>query len=184
MTFKDKIDIDTFKIVTQSIAESKDLESMGDHLSRLLVAALGIKGCILYLRSRDTNELQVLAGFGPSLQYLTKGPVLADRSIARSLEGEPVIIRDTAKEPEELQYPQQAKKEGIGAILSIPVMFSGEVVGILRLYHGERWDVSENDVNTLLILAEIIGLALRYTSLLKAATAFSRVLKDLPVDLD
>jgi hypothetical protein len=32
MTGKDKIDIDTFKIVTQSIAESKDLESMADQI--------------------------------------------------------------------------------------------------------------------------------------------------------
>jgi GAF domain-containing protein len=183
MTGKDKIDIDTFKIVTQSIAESKDLESMADQICRLLVATLGIKGCILYLRSRDTNELQLLAGYGPSREYMTKGPVLADRSIARSLEGKTVIIRDTAEEPEKRQYPLQAKKEGIGAILSIPVMFSGQAVGVLRLYHGEKWDVSENDVNTLLILAEIIGLALRYTSLLKAATAFNMVLKDLPVDL-
>ena len=83
-----------------------------------------------------------------------------------------------------LQYPEAARKEGIGAILSIPIIFLGDVIGVLRLYHHKTWDVSGTDVDSLLVLGEIIGLAMRYTSLLNAAQTFSEVLRNLPMDLD
>jgi hypothetical protein len=36
------------------------------------------------------------------------------------------------------------------------------------LYHHEQWDISEQDIDSLLLLAENIGLAMMYTRLLNA----------------
>ena len=179
----DKMNIDTFKIVTKAIAESDNLETMTDHLCQLLVAALEIKGCTIFFLNLENEELERLASFGLSTRYLSKGPIQADKSIGCTLRGEPVIIRDVTRE-DRLQYPEAARKEGIGAILSIPIIFLGDVIGVLRLYHHKTWDVSGTDVDSLLVLGEIIGLAMRYTSLLNAAQTFSEVLRNLPMDLD
>jgi signal transduction protein with GAF and PtsI domain len=70
-----------------------------------------------------------------------------------------------------LQYPDNAKEEGIRAIVSVPVVFSGKVIGELRLYHHEAWNISERDVDSLVLLAENIGLAMTYTRLLNAMQA-------------
>ena len=177
-----KINIETFKIVTKAIAESDNLELMANHLSQLLVAALEIKGCTIFVINPSTKELEILASFGLSSSYLSKGPIMADKSIGCTVREQPVIIRDV-KGDERLQYPAEAQKEGIAAILSVPIILLGEIIGCLRLYHFQKWDISEKDVDSLLVLAEIIGLAMRYTSLLNAAQTFHDVLRNLPVDL-
>ena len=159
-----KITIDVFKTVTKAVAQSENLDIMSNHLAQLLVAALAIKGCAIYVLEHETKQLQQVASFGLSPKYLMKGPIEADKSLAINLEGKPVIISDLSEDIN-LQYPDEAKQEGIAAILSIPIVFLGEVIGALRLYHHEVWHISEQDLDSLQLLAETIGLAMSYTSL-------------------
>lgn len=183
MDAEEKITIDTFKIVTRAIAESNDLEIMANQLCRLMVAALEIKGCSIFLMNFDTQELELLANFGLSTGYLSKGPVVAERSIGCTLKGIPVIVPDVSND-DRVQYPESAKKEGIFTICSIPIFFLMKVIGCLRLYHHERWDVSETDVDSLVLLAENIGLAIRYTTLLNVVRSLHDAMVTLPVDLE
>ena len=87
--------------------------------------------------------------------------------MSRIKKGKPVIIRDL-DDTNLLQYPQEAREEGIGAIVSLPIKFYGKNIGALRLYHHAHWDISEQDIDSLLVLAENIGLAIMYTRLLNA----------------
>ena len=181
MKKEDRIDVEIFKIVSKSIAASDNLELMTGHLSQLLVAALEIKGCAIFALNPATKELETLASFGLSGGYLSKGPLLADKSMAAALQGKPVIIEDISRD-DRLQYPKEAAREGIAAMMSIPIMFSGEILGVLRLYHHSVWAISERDADSLLVLAEHIGLSLRYTRLLNALQAVREVTKDLPLE--
>jgi GAF domain-containing protein len=163
----EKIDIDVFKAVARAIAHSDDLEIMTGHLTQLLVGTLEIKGCSIFALEPESGELELLSGFGLRVGYLNKGPVFSGKSIGDIKNGKPVIIRDL-KDTDLLQYPQEARKEGIGAIISLPIKFYGKNIGALRLYHHEQWDISEQDIDSLLVLAENIGLAMMYTRLLNA----------------
>lgn len=167
MSTEAKITIETFKTVTKAIARSRNLDIMTNHLAQMLVAALGIKGCAIFFLNPDTRELEMLASFGLSPDYLTKGPLLVDKSIGSDLAGEPVVIPDVSRDVK-LQYPEAAKKEGIAAILSIPIVFLNEVIGVLRLYHHVVWNISNEDLDSLHVLAQNIGLAMTYTRLLNA----------------
>ena len=162
MTQETKIGIEIFKAVTKSIAHSDDLEVMSNHMAQLLVAALDIKGCAIFVLNPIDQELEILASFGLSIKYLTKGPLSAPKSIRQTFKGKPVIIPDIARD-NQLQYPQEAQKEGIAAIISLPILFLGEVIGVLRLYHFEKWDISDQDLDSLNLLADNIGLAMTYT---------------------
>ncbi len=170
MATKEKIDIDIFKVVNRAIAQSDSLDIMATHLSQLLVGALEIKGCTIFALNLETKELEIIASFGLSLNYLNKGPVLTAKSIRNTIKGESVVINDISN-TNLLQYPQNAKEEGIRAIVSLPVVFYGRVIGELRLYHHEVWNISERDVDSLLLLAGNIGLAMTYTRLLNAMQA-------------
>ena len=163
----EKIDIDVFKLVTRAIAQSDNLEIMTSHLTQLLVGTLEIKGCSIFALEPVSKELELLASFGLSIGYLNKGPIFSHKSIGAIKKGEPVIIPDVNR-TDRLQYPQEAKEEGIGAIVSVPIKFYGKNIGALRLYHHEQWDISERDIDSLLVLAENIGLAMMYTRLLNA----------------
>ena len=92
--------------------------------------------------------------------------------------GKPFVIRDV-QGTDKLQYPEDAEKEGIGAIVSVPINFSGKVIGALRLYHHEVWDISDRDLDSLLVLSENIGLAMTYTRVLKAIRTVKYTVEDI-----
>ncbi len=179
MASENKIDINIFKVVTKAIAESDDLGIMADHLTQLLVGALEIKGCTLFALNHETKELEILATFGMSVGYLNKGPVVFDKSIGCIQTEDSIVIRDVEK-TELLQYPEEARAEGIGAIVSMPVLFYGDTMGALRLYHHQNWDISDQDRDSLMTLAEVIGLAMMYTRLRHAAQSFKEAVATLP----
>ncbi len=164
MVAQERIDIDIFKIVTRAIAVSDNLVIMAENLTQLLVGALEIKGCTLFVLNSETKELEVLASFGMKADYMSKGPILCGSSIAAALKGNPVVIKDVTQ-TDQLQYPDDAKLEGIGAIVSVPINFSRKMIGTLRLYHYEVWDISDRDLESLMLLAENVGLAMMYTEL-------------------
>jgi signal transduction protein with GAF and PtsI domain len=178
MPVEEKIDIDIFKVVFRAIAESDNLEIMAHHLTQLLVAALEIKGCTLFAIGPETEELEILASSGLSMKYLNKGPLLTGKSIGATLKREAVVIRDV-KTTDRLQYPEDARNEGIGAIISVPIIFDKRTIGALRLYHHKAWEISEKDVDSLLVLAENIGLAMTYTELLNTVKTIRSTLKDI-----
>ena len=87
MGVEEKIDIELFKLVFKAMAHSDNLEIMANHLSQLLVAALEIKGCSIFALNPESDELEPLASFGLSMSYVNKGPIILDKSIADTFEG-------------------------------------------------------------------------------------------------
>ena len=178
MDSKDKIDIEVFKAVARAIAQSDSLEIMTSHMAQLLVGCLENKGCSIFALNPESGELELLASFGLSIGYLNKGPVLSGKSIGAIKKGEPVIIADV-NSTDQLQYPQEAREEGIGAIVSVPILFYGKNIGALRLYHHEQWNISARDIDSLMVLAENIGLAMMYTRLLNAVKEVKDTVNDV-----
>ena len=184
MVAEDRINMDIYKVVTRAIASSDNLEDMATQLTQLLVGALGIKGSTIFVLNPATEELEALASFGLSINYMNKGPILVKKSIDHQLRGEPTVIGDVSKS-DRLQYPEDAQKEGISAIVSLPIRLHGKLIGVLRLYHYEQWDVSERDLDSLMILSENIGLALMYTRLLQALKSIIETVNEVhPIWLD
>jgi hypothetical protein len=93
MGVKEKIDIDVFKVVTRAIAESDNIDVMTNHLIQLLVWVLEIKGGTIFALNPETNELEILASLGLSINYLNKGPVFINKSIGEEL----IAIKDITK---------------------------------------------------------------------------------------
>ena len=96
--------------------------------------ATDAKGCSVLLLSSDRKKLWYGASYGLSEQYLKKGEILADTSIAETWsENRPVLVQRAAFDWR-IQYREEAKKEGIGSILSVPLVLKDEVIGVLRIY--------------------------------------------------
>ena len=75
-----------------------------------------------------------------------------------------------------MQYPEEAEKEGICAIVSLPVVFMKEVIGVLRLYHYKEWDLSDQDMDSLAALADNIGLAMTFIRYHNAVHSIAEVI--------
>ena len=178
MSAKDKIDLEIFKVITSTIIKAENLESMGDKLVQVLVSALGIKGSTIFALNPETAELEIMAASGLSMAYVNKGPLLAGKSISFEANREAVVISDISK-TNRLQYPEYAKEEGIAAVVSVPITFHNRIIGALRLYHHEVWDVSEKDLDSIKVIASNIGVAMMYSRIMNALIAIKSTVSDI-----
>jgi transcriptional regulator with GAF, ATPase, and Fis domain len=178
MQTEDRINIEIFKVVTRAIAESNNLEFITKQLAQLLVGALEIKGATIFVINVETKELEDMGSFGLSIRYMNKGPIHINRSIKSVEKHKAVVVKDV-KNSDLLQYASDAIQEGIGAIVSVPINFSGRVIGVLRLYHHDQWDISARDLDSLFVLAEIIGLAMMYARLNHAVHEVKDIVGDV-----
>lgn len=164
--------------VTEAISHSKDPEEVALMTVQAVRDALGAKGCSLFFLDKKTSELNLVASFGLSSEYLAKGPVIAHESIAQSLEDGPVAIADIMNDPR-LQYPNQARQEGIASILSVPMIVSGNVLGAMRVYTAERWEFTLEDITFVQAIAQIAGVCVAMARNVKGLQGSIDILKTM-----
>jgi signal transduction protein with GAF and PtsI domain len=143
-----------FRDVCKVINSTLNLEEVLNLITENVVKALNLKGCTVFLLDKERNRLEVSASYGVSEAYLKKGPLDADKSIAETLNGESVLIYDTATDSR-IQYPQEAKKEGIASIFSVPLSVRGQIIGVLRIYTSRPRKFSGNESEFITGLAEM-----------------------------
>ncbi len=96
--------------------------------------------------------------------YVRKGPISADKSISEALEGKAVAILDATKD-DRIQYREQAKKEGIASILSVPMMLREENIGVIRVYTAEPFHFTMDDIYFVGAVANLGAIALENAKL-------------------
>jgi GAF domain-containing protein len=119
------------------------------------------------LLSPDRKVLLHTVAYGLSEWYVKKGPVSADKSISEALEGKAVAILDVTKD-DRIQYREQAKKEGIASILSVPVMLREENIGVIRVYTAEPCHFTMDDIYFVGAVANLGAIALENARLYEA----------------
>ena len=175
---KKLINYETLLRITKAISHSKDPEEVALMTTESIKTALGAKGCALFLINRKNNELQLATSYGLSDEYINKGPVSALRSIAQFLEEGPVAIYDVMDDPR-IQYPNEARKEGIASLLSVPIVVGGHLIGAMRVYTSEPWEFTLEDVNFVQSLAQLAGMAINMARYTKGFKSSIDVLKSM-----
>lgn len=161
MQADNKIDLEKFKLIVDTVFDATEPTLLGSQVTHLLVTGMGIKGASIFVVNPGTETLEILATEGMSIEYVNKGPILVDKSIKLPSNLKPVIITDT-RGSSKLQYPEKADNEGVRAIVSLPINMRGKIIGALRVYHSEPWEVLNEELSYLEILARYIGMALKY----------------------
>lgn len=175
---REQLNYDLFLKVANVISHSKEPEEVALMTVEGIKSALDIKGCALFLLNKTTGDLKVAASYGLSDEYLNKGPLSALHSISQTLKDGPVAITDAATDPR-LQYPDEAKKEGIASILSVPIQVNQTVMGALRVYTSEPWEFTLHDVNFVYALSQIAGMSIQLARYSKGMLASIDILKDM-----
>lgn len=146
--------------VAKALASTLDAAQVLDLIVSRAARILHVKACSLRLLNPKTGRLELACSYGLSDDYLNKGPVNMDKSIASSMVGEVVSILDAATDPR-LQYPDHARKEGIASILSAPVFLKERIIGVLRLYSASQRKFSDSEIEFAQSMAEFGALALQ-----------------------
>ena len=177
---KQVVNYETLLKITNAISHSRDPEEVVVMTTESVAHAMNVKGCTIFLINRRTEELEVASSFGLSKDYLNKGPVSAMHSIAESLSEGPVAIGDVSDDPR-IQYPEEARKEGIASILSVPMTTGGKTIGALRVYTAEPAEFNMDDVNFVQAVANMTAMALdmaRHYKGLKDSIEILKLMRD------
>ncbi len=153
-----------FHDLAASINASLDVKKIMGIMSEDIAQAFDVKAVSVRLLDEDERTLKLVASYGLSDEYLKKGPVSAEKSIAQALEGKPVVVKNAAVDSG-VQYRDEKKEEGIVSILCVPIKTRDKVVGVLRLYCSEEREFTEDEIMFATALAHQGGLAIQNASL-------------------
>jgi len=171
-----KMHYETLLKVTDVISHSKDPEEVVLLTAESVTTSLDVKGCSIFLINKKSKKLELAGSFGLSKNYIDKGPINHMGGLQKSLEDGPLAIYDVSDDPR-IQYPKEAKDEGIASILSVPINIHSRTEGILRVYTSEAWDFTLRDVNLLQAIAQISGMAIDMCRLYKGYKTSIEILK-------
>lgn len=149
----------SFQEVSSTINATLNIGKVLELVSTKVTEVLGGKGCVVRLLDPKTNSLYVAHSCGLSKEFLNKGTVDAQRSIAENMSGQIVIIDDVFTDPR-LQYPAEVAEEGVRKLLSIPLSVRGKVIGVLRLFTGDRPAFSEREIQFATAIAQQCAFAI------------------------
>lgn len=147
--------------VSRSISSTLSLNEVLSGIVENAAKSFGFKAASIRLLDVERRYLDVKATYGLSDSYLKKGPVEVEKSpIDREcMEGRHVIISDVSMD-RRLQYPDEIIREGIRAILSVPLSMRGTVIGVLRVYAPNPYSFKHMEIDFLSALASSGAIAI------------------------
>ncbi len=148
-----------FEEITKAVSSTLNVDEVLNMIARKIPEVMSLKGSSLRLLNKATQQLELAAYYGLSEKYANKGPVSYDASIDDALDGKPVSEYDIT-EHKDSKYYNEALEEGIRSILSIPMRFQNEVIGVLRLYTIEPIKYTEEDLRFMAAIAEQTAVAI------------------------
>jgi signal transduction protein with GAF and PtsI domain len=155
-----------FKDICKKINSSLDIKEVLNSITENTVKILSVKGCTIFLLDQIEKKLKISSSNGLSEEYLNKGPVDSEKSIVETLSGKWVFIPDATNDYR-IQYPTEAKKEGITTILSVPMTLKETIIGVLRIYTSEPREFSNAEKEFVSGLAEIGSIGIENASMYK-----------------
>jgi GAF domain-containing protein len=143
------------------VSGSLNLENVLTYLTEEAARAVGVRASSVRLLDPTGARLEMWAVHGLSEAYLNKGPVEVDRSPVDQeiLSGRATQLADVTQDSS-FQYPEEASREGIVSVASVPLIAHGKPVGVLRVYSGERRVFGEGDMRFLTAVADLAALCI------------------------
>jgi len=180
--FDKKVYLESYQNICKAISSSIALDEVLQLIVTNVVNVMNVKASSLRLLNKETQQLELVAYYGLSEKYVNKGPVTYDASIDDALAGKPVSIYDIT-EHKDSKYYKEALEEGIRSILSIPLRFQKEVIGVLRMYTDEPVKYTDEDLRFMTAISEQGAIAIinakRFERAVSNEKEYLRVFKEI-----
>ena len=149
-----------FVNISKAISTSHDLREVLDLIVQHGIDSLSMKAGAISLWNKKENRLELIIQRNLSEEFVNKGPVLADKSMPGAFLTKRPVVVPNVEQDKQIQYPEACKKEGIESVLSVPIAFKNNVIGMLRLYDAKPREFTYREVEFITALAEQGGVAI------------------------
>jgi GAF domain-containing protein len=156
---RNKTYLQLFMDVTKAITSNLNLNEVFSLIARKIPEVIGVDATTIRLLDTTGKKLVLHAASGLSDTYLNRGPVDTENSVMDALKGTPIAITDAPNDPR-INYPDEARQEGIKSILVVPIPIKGEINGILRLLTKTTRVFEQQEIDFVAAVAEQCGIAI------------------------
>jgi signal transduction histidine kinase len=152
---------ETLARVGQTINSALNLDDALRVITREACGMMQAKMCTLLMLDEHREWLELRASHGAGPGYLQKPRVPAGESLLG------VVVRrrkplqvGNVQTSSRYQSSDAARREGLVAMLSVPLLFAGEAIGALSVYTGRPYQFSDEEIRILSALAELSAIAI------------------------
>lgn len=146
--------IDAIGKISEAITSDLYIEDILKLIVTVTAEAMDSKICSLMLLDKATKELEIKATQSVSKSYNKKPNIKLGEGIAGEVarSGKPITALDVRKDERYINR-EIAKKENLRSLLSVPLMFKGNVIGVLNSYTAKMRRFTKNEINILKSIA-------------------------------
>ena len=153
--------LETLVSIGQTITSTLNLDETLGVITREACSLMGGKMSSLLLLDDSRQWLDLRAHFGAGEPYVQKPRLNVDESVVG------VVVRrrkplqvDDVQNSARYQNVAVAQKEGLISLISVPLLFRGEVIGALNVYTGHPYSFSNEEIRILSALADLSAIAI------------------------
>ena len=171
--------------LSRGLGATQDQDQMLHLIVSAAIKTMKAKAAVIFLMDEDSEDAiqnQVVAQVGLSEKYIHAGPTHAIKMSPQLLENGHMYFRDATTD-KRLTNHKAKKAEGIGSILTVPVMDKGRMLGILSLYTKEIRKFTKDEIDFLSILAEQGGSAIENAQLIRKLRNHSQIFLKLAASI-
>lgn len=151
--------LEVFQEVTRLISMVHDPQQVMDLVVRRLPGLLEVDAATIRLLDSGTSTFVLGAACGVSDEYLSRTTIDSTEVMSALMRGLPI-----AKTGIDLHCDHDGcafiSREGVKGTLSLPILFKGDVIGLLRLLTKNTREFSEAEIAFAMSLAEQVGVAI------------------------
>jgi len=147
--------------VSQTINSTLNLDDALKVITQEASVLMRAKMCSLMLLDPTGQWLDLRASYGAGPAYLGKPRLSTEDSLLGIVvrRKKPIQIEDV-RVSSRYQHVEVARLEGLVALLSVPLVFTGQAIGTLSVYTGRPYSFSNEEVRIVSALAELSAIAI------------------------
>lgn len=147
-----------FVKLSRAVSSTLELEEILNIIVQESTKLTSAKGASVRLLKKKTEKLETIVSWGLSAEYLNKG-ILYRTNIPEIERGEYVII-ENVPDSDLIEYPDEARKEGIKTIAGFPMIVKGTTIGSLRLFFSADRNFTGEETEFLQTAADHVALVI------------------------
>jgi signal transduction protein with GAF and PtsI domain len=153
--------------ISKAIASDLYLEDILRLIVTVTAEVMDSNICSLMLIDEQTSELVIRATQSMSEEYNKKPSLKIGEGVAGMVakDNKFIAVKDVTKE-NEYKHKDIAKKEGLCALLCVPLAVKGKVIGVINCYTSKPHDFSETEIEILTSIANQAAVAIENTELM------------------
>jgi GAF domain-containing protein len=174
----DKKELELFWHISRSLVSKRYLQEILQLIVTMTAEVMDSKICSIMLLDEEKGELKIAASQSLSADYLNKPNVKVGSSISgRAVtERRPVAVADVLQDPS-YGFPEVARREGIAAMMSVPMIIDDRVVGVINTYLTYARDFSADEIKMVQSVANQAAIAIENTKLREENIAAKQALE-------